>query len=72
MFEDDDDRTYHVVINDEEQFSIWPTDREVPAGWRATGTSGAKADCLAHIDEVWSDMRPRSLRLAMAGETSDE
>jgi len=65
MFEDDDDRTYRVVINDEEQYSIWPTDREVPAGWRAEGVEGVKADCLKHIETVWTDMRPLSLRKRM-------
>ncbi|GAA0493398.1 hypothetical protein GCM10009544_62260 [Streptomyces stramineus] len=57
--------TYHVVVNDEEQYSIWPTDQDMPAGWRATGTDGTKEECLSHIDEVWTDMRPRSLREAM-------
>jgi MbtH protein len=56
---------YAVVINDEERYSIWPDRREPPAGWRRTGFSGPKADCLAHIDEVWTDMRPRSLRESM-------
>ncbi|GAA3034875.1 MbtH family protein [Actinokineospora globicatena] len=54
-----------VVVNGEEQYSVWFLDREVPAGWRATGVSGSKADCLAHIDRVWTDLRPASLRLAM-------
>jgi MbtH protein len=67
MFEDDDGRSYDVVINDEEQYSIWPADREPPAGWRSVGVSGAKADCLAHISTVWTDMRPRSLRELMGG-----
>jgi MbtH protein len=65
MFEDDDDRDYQVVINDEEQYSIWPTDREIPAGWRATGPSGPKPECLAYIAENWTDMRPLSLRRQM-------
>ncbi|MCZ7436793.1 MbtH family NRPS accessory protein [Micromonospora sp. WMMC241] len=66
MAVDDDDRTYRVVVNHEEQYSIWFADRELPAGWTATGFEGARADCLAHIDEVWTDMRPRSLRERMA------
>ncbi|MFG2058174.1 MbtH family protein [Micromonospora sp. NPDC048930] len=53
-----------VVRNDEEQYSIWPADRELPAGWHDAGFTGARADCLAHVDEVWTDMRPRSLREA--------
>lgn len=65
--EDEDNRAYDVVINDEEQYSIWLADREPPAGWRKVGVSGAKAVCLAHIAEVWTDMRPASLRRAMGG-----
>ncbi|SMX56124.1 Putative MbtH-like family protein [Bradyrhizobium sp. ORS 285] len=55
-----------VVLNDEEQYSIWPAGRAIPDGWRAEGVRGAKADCLKHIDEVWTDMRPLSLRRRMA------
>jgi MbtH protein len=62
---DDEDRTFQVVVNDEEQYSIWPADRDIPAGWRATGPSGPKAECLSYIDEVWTDMRPLSLRKEM-------
>lgn len=64
----DDTTTFHVVMNDEEQYSIWPDFRAIPAGWRAVGKSGNKADCLAYIDEVWTDMRPLSLRKHMADE----
>jgi MbtH protein len=53
---------YRVVVNDEEQYSIWPEGWDLPGGWQATGYSGGKSDCLSHIDEVWIDMRPRSLR----------
>ncbi|MEU2404530.1 MULTISPECIES: MbtH family NRPS accessory protein [unclassified Streptomyces] len=63
--ERDDNQTYHVVINDEEQYSIWWADRDIPAGWRAEGTTGSRAACLEHIDEVWTDMRPLSLRRRM-------
>ena len=56
---------FAVVVNDEEQYSIWPSDQQPPAGWRRTGFTGAKDECLAHIDTVWTDMRPRSLREAM-------
>lgn len=56
---------YKVVVNDEEQYSIWPLDRETPAGWRDEGKQGSKAECLAHIEEAWTDMRPRSLREQM-------
>jgi MbtH protein len=65
MFEDDDARIYKVVVNHEEQYSIWPADRENPAGWRDEGMSGTKAECLAHVNEVWTDMRPLSLRRRM-------
>jgi MbtH protein len=59
------EQTYRVVRNDEDQYSIWDAELAVPAGWQETGFAGAKDACLAHIDEVWTDMRPRSLRLAM-------
>lgn len=58
---------YLVVLNDEEQYSIWAADRPLPAGWRAEGFSGSRQECLDHIDQVWTDMRPRSLRIAMEG-----
>jgi MbtH protein len=64
--EDEDDRDYVVVVNHEEQYSIWFADRELPKGWRAVGKPGKKKDCLAHIGEVWTDMRPLSLRTWMA------
>jgi MbtH protein len=63
---EDDATAYTVVINDEEQHSIWPAERALPAGWRELGKRGSKAECLAHIKEVWTDMRPLSLRLRMA------
>ena len=63
--DDDDTQTYLVVLNDEEQYSIWPADRDTPPGWRTDGFRGPKPDCLAHIGEVWTDMRPLSLRRAM-------
>ncbi|MFF4623383.1 MbtH family protein [Nonomuraea jabiensis] len=53
---------YLVVLNDEEQYSIWWADRDLPAGWRAEGAQGTKDECLRHIEQVWTDMRPRSLR----------
>ncbi|HEX8557011.1 MAG TPA: MbtH family protein [Pyrinomonadaceae bacterium] len=63
---DEEDRTvYKVVMNDEEQYSIWPADRENAPGWRDVGKSGRKDECLAYIKEVWADMRPLSLRLKM-------
>ena len=71
---DDQDATtiYRVVVNHEEQYSIWPADRDNPAGWRDAGKTGTKDECLAFVDEVWTDMRPLSLRKAMdAGQTPD-
>ncbi|MFF4383553.1 MbtH family protein [Kitasatospora sp. NPDC001547] len=64
-----DDDGYVVVINSEEQYSIWPQGRELPAGWRETGARGSKEACLAHVDEVWTDMRPLTLRRELAGGT---
>lgn len=60
-----DNTIYKVVVNHEEQYSIWPADRENPLGWNDAGFSGPKAACLAYIEEVWTDMRPLSLRKAM-------
>ncbi len=62
----EDNSVWNVVINDEEQYSIWPADRTCPAGWKTVGKPGPKAECLEHIRQVWTDMRPRSLRDAMA------
>ncbi|MEV7601387.1 MbtH family NRPS accessory protein [Kitasatospora sp. NPDC089797] len=67
MSEPDDDRRYQVVLNQEEQYSVWPTGRELPLGWRAEGFEGTREECLKHIAEVWTDMRPASLRRAMDG-----
>jgi MbtH protein len=64
--EETEDRTlYKVVLNHEEQYSIWPADRENPLGWKDAGKVGLKAECLAYIKEVWTDMRPLSLRKRM-------
>lgn len=63
--ENDDNRIYKVVVNHEEQYSIWPADRDNPLGWKDVGKVGPKADCLAYIKEVWTDMRPLSLRKKM-------
>ena len=56
---------FTVVINHEEQYSIWPIYRQIPDGWKEVGKSGGKKECLAYIDEVWTDMRPLSLRKKM-------
>jgi MbtH protein len=57
--------SYVVVINEEEQYSIWPEYKPIPSGWRDAGKRGAKEECLAWIDQVWTDMRPRSIREKM-------
>ena len=57
MEEREDNTIYKVVVNHEEQYSIWPVNRESPLGWRDAGKSGSKADCLGYIKEVWTDMR---------------
>jgi MbtH protein len=65
MEEREDNTIYKVVVNHEEQYSIWPADQEPPKGWRGVGKSGSKAECLAYVKEVWTDMRPLSLRKKM-------
>jgi len=63
---DHEDKTiYKVVVNHEEQYSIWPADRENALGWKDVGKSGTKAECLNYIKEVWTDMRPLSIRKQM-------
>ena len=61
----EDIQKYKVVVNHEEQYSIWPAERENAPGWKDAGKSGSKDECLAHIKEVWTDMRPLSLRKKM-------
>jgi MbtH protein len=65
MDESPKDVIYKVVVNHEEQYSIWPADRANPPGWTDAGKSGTREECLAHIDAVWKDMRPLSLRKRM-------
>ena len=62
--------SFKVVVNDEGHHSIWPAGREAPAGWRAAGKGGTKEECLAHIKELWTDMRPLGLQKRMAAEVS--
>jgi MbtH protein len=61
----EDSTIYKVVVNHEEQYSIWPSEKKFPVGWTATGKTGSKTECLAYIKEVWTDMRPLSLRRKM-------
>jgi MbtH protein len=56
-----------VVLNDEQQYSIWPVGRDLPAGWRRDGFTGTEQECLSHIEDTWTDMRPESLRRWMRG-----
>jgi MbtH protein len=63
--EQEDTTIYKVVMNHEEQYSIWPADRENAMGWNDVGFQGTKSECLAHIEKVWTDMRPLSLRRKM-------
>ena len=57
----EDNTNYRVVVNHEEQYSIWPVERDNPIGWRDAAKSGSKTECLAYINEVWTDMRPLTL-----------
>ncbi|MBX3710358.1 MAG: MbtH family NRPS accessory protein [Lysobacter sp.] len=71
MTDDEDDTRYQVVVNHEAQYSIWPADRALPLGWQAEGFSGTKAECLQHIETMWTDMRPLSLRRRMEEDGGD-
>ncbi len=68
----EDTTIYRVVVNHEEQYSIWPSHKVIPLGWRDVGKSGLKEECLAHIKEVWTDMRPLSLRKWMEEQAKKE
>jgi MbtH protein len=58
---------YRVVVNDEDQYSIWFVDQDLPPGWSEVGKSGTKEECLAYVEEVWTDMTPKSLRPKAGG-----
>jgi len=60
-----DNRVYVVLINDEEQYSLWLRNQDVPAGWRSVDFTGSKEECMKYVDETWTDMRPKSLRMKM-------
>jgi MbtH protein len=64
---DAEESTFEVVMNDEEQYSIWQADRALPLGWRLAGYSGTRDACLDHIQEVWTDITPLSVRQSLAG-----
>ncbi len=63
--QNEDISRYLVVVNAEEQYSVWPAERRLPVGWQGAGKEGTKEECLAYIDQVWTDMRPLSLRRQM-------
>jgi MbtH protein len=63
---DDENGTFHVLVNDEEQHSLWPTFKEVPAGWRVVFGPAGRQECLDYVDDNWTDLRPKSLRDSMA------
>jgi MbtH protein len=62
----DEQGGFNVVVNDEEQYSIWRDGKPLPEGWREVGKKGSKSECLSYIDSVWTDMRPLSLRRRLA------
>jgi len=70
MDEKEDLTIYNVVVNHEEQYSIWPAHRENPLGWRNAGKSGLKPECLDYVNQVWTDLRPLSLRKQMEALTT--
>ncbi len=70
--EGEDTRTYTVLVNDEEQYSLWLAELRIPDGWRLAGKSGTKQECLEHVRSVWTDMRPLSLRRAMEQTAKDQ
>lgn len=61
---DDDKGTFYVLVNDEEQYSLWPAFADVPAGWRVVFGESERAQCLDFVEKTWTDLRPRSLREA--------
>lgn len=66
MSEGKDDREYEVVVNDEGQHSVWPTTVALPLGWRTVGVQGRREACLSHVEQVWKDLRPVTLRNRLA------
>jgi MbtH protein len=70
IFDDEDGaRLFKVLINEEDQYSLWPATFDVPRGWWETGKHGTQQECTTYVDEVWTDMRPRTVREAMDGRT---
>lgn len=73
MYKDENENgtTFSVVVNDEEQFSIWPIDKALPHGWKSAGKSGTKQECADYIKKVWTDMRPLNLRKRMRADSPE-
>lgn len=69
---DREDALFKVLVNHEEQYSLWPDYKAVPTGWRETGQRGSKAECLAYVEREWTDMRPLSLRQAMDAQAAGQ
>jgi MbtH protein len=67
---DDEDSRFYVLVNDEDQHSLWPAFADVPAGWRIVFGEETRPNCLEYVEKNWTDMRPRTLREAMAAETA--
>jgi MbtH protein len=65
---DDESGRFLVLVNHEEQYSLWPAFAEIPQGWRVAFGEDGRAECLEYIEKTWTDMRPKSLRLAMAAD----
>lgn len=65
---DDEEGRFFVLVNDEEQHSLWPTFAEVPAGWRVVFGEESRPACVEYVEQNWTDMRPKSLRDAMAAD----
>lgn len=63
---DDEDGTFYVLSNDEQQYSLWPAFADIPVGWQVVFGESTRTDCLSYVEENWTDMRPRSLREAMS------
>jgi uncharacterized protein YbdZ (MbtH family) len=68
---EDENREYLVLVNEEEQYSLWPAFRDIPAGWSAVGPRGKRKECLDWIEANWTDMRPKSLVKAIEARQSD-
>lgn len=69
---DNESIDFLVVVNDEEQYSIWPAHRDVPNGWQAIGAARSREECLNYIEEVWTDMRPKSVRESADQEAAEQ